>query len=214
LIHLVAFDANGTLLDDAPALTAALNSVFRALGRPALPRAELVRRLGVPWTDLYRDLGVSRLEASDAELGRLYREAYLSGPTPTLAAGARTAVQGLRDLGLVVSVLSAQEEALTRSQLAFWPDLLAGLAEIRGGVDDKVAALGELATQHGLRPQQMAYVGDQVSDMVAARASGVMPIGRAGGLAPAAHLRRAGAKAIVTDLAQIVGLIAAINSAT
>lgn len=148
LIRLVAFDANGTLLDDAPFMVAALNAVFLALGRPALPSPEVARRLGVPWTGLYRQMGISPDEISDQELGRLYREAYLAGPVPTLATGAEAAIRGLVRRGLMVTVLSAQEEALTRRQLAPWPALLRGLSEVCGGVSDKTV-VGWLGQHEG-----------------------------------------------------------------
>jgi phosphoglycolate phosphatase len=214
LIRLVAFDANGTLLDDAPFMVAALNAVFLALGRPALPSPEVARRLGVPWTGLYRQMGISPDEISDQELGRLYREAYLAGPVPTLATGAEAAIRGLVRRGLMVTVLSAQEEALTRRQLTPWPALLTGLSEVCGGVSDKTVALRDLAARQGLDPTELAYVGDQVSDMTAAKAAGGTPIGRAGGLHPAWRLRRAGAKIVVADLTEIPDLVAPRNPAS
>jgi len=207
VIRLVAFDVNGTLLDDTPILVSALNAVFVSLGRPALSRAEIARRLGLPWTALYRRAGVDPAEVSDQELGRLYREAYAAGPAPSLSRGAEAAVRTLRRRAVPVAVLSAQEEAMTRGQLAAWPALLAGLSEVRGDVADKAAALRDLARRHGLRTAEIAYVGDQASDMAAARAAGVVGIGRLGGVAPAWRLRRAGARVLVCDLAEIPNLI-------
>ena len=213
MIRLVAFDANGTLFDDTPFMIAALNAVFLALGREALSSRDLARRLGIPWTDLYRRLGVSPAEASDQDLTRLYREAYLAGPAPKLARGAGAAIRGLSSAGLAVVVLSAQEEALTREQLARWPELLASLSEVRGDINDKTAALRNLAARHGLDPAELAYVGDQVSDIVDAKRAGSLPIGRAGGLHPVGRLSRAGAKFVVADLAEIPDLIGATRPA-
>jgi phosphoglycolate phosphatase len=209
LIRLVAFDFNGTLIDDSPLLVGALNAVFVALGRPALSRAQIAARLGLPWTDLYRGLGVSTADASDAEIGRLYREAYLAGPAPMLYPDVIPALRELNRRGDQTVILSAQEERMTRTQLSEWPDLLAAVGELLGGIDDKAGALRDLAARHSLPITQIAYVGDQASDMTEALAAGALAVGRLGGIGSATRLRRAGAAILVADLAQLPDLLAA-----
>ena len=213
LIRLVAFDFNGTLIDDSPKLVGALNAVFAALGRPALSRAQIAARLGLPWTDLFRALGVSEAAASDADLGRLYREAYLAGPAPALYPDVIPTLRELVHRGCQTAILSAQEEAMTRSQLSAWPEVSDSLCELLGGVGDKAGTLRELAARHNLSIAQLAYVGDQVSDMTEARAAGALPVGRLGGIGSASRLRRAGATILVADLAQLPDLLAAYDAA-
>jgi phosphoglycolate phosphatase-like HAD superfamily hydrolase len=119
------------------------------------------------------------------------------------------ALRELNHRGCQTAILSAQEEAMTRSQLSDWPALSASLCELLGGVDDKAKALRELAACHRLVPAQLAYVGDQVSDMTEAQSAGVLPVGRLGGIGSASRLRRAGAAIRVADLGLLPDLLAA-----
>jgi phosphoglycolate phosphatase-like HAD superfamily hydrolase len=62
--HLVAFDINGTLLADRKQFFEALNAIFIHFDSNPLPPDEIQERFSQPWTDLYREAGISTLNTA------------------------------------------------------------------------------------------------------------------------------------------------------
>jgi 3-deoxy-D-manno-octulosonate 8-phosphate phosphatase (KDO 8-P phosphatase) len=62
--------------------------------------------------------------------------------------------------GLRVGLLSARESEIVRRRAAE-----VGIEEVVQGREDKGAAFAELLSQHGLAPERVAYVGDDLPDL-------------------------------------------------
>lgn len=70
--------------------------------------------------------------------------------------------------GITVAVITGRRSPLTEKRMN---DL--GIAHLMQGREDKKAALRELASQLGLAPQQIAYMGDDLPDLPAIRHAGL-----------------------------------------
>lgn len=73
----------------------------------------------------------------------------------------------LNKAGLVTAVITMDHTPLVNVRAA-----KLGIAEIHQGVQDKLAVLKELSLKHGIRFEEMAYVGDDVPDVPALQAVG------------------------------------------
>jgi phosphoglycolate phosphatase len=206
--HLVAFDANGTLLDDRDQFFEALNAVFIHFGCDPLPPDEIRERFSQPWTDIYSKAGIYPQHGQE-ELYRLYNDAYRAAtPPPQAANGCAEALEALRAQGCLLAVISAQQDEITRPLLETL-GLLTHFNDVVSGVEDKAEALRALLKRYNLAPAQSAYVGDQDSDMRFARRVGVLAIGYAGGIHSPARLLNAGAQVLIDRLDEIPGLFVA-----
>jgi len=74
----------------------------------------------------------------------------------------------LREAGLKVAVLSARSAPVVAERMA-----ALGIEHIEQGRDDKRAALLELADRIGVKPAEIAYVGDDLVDLPAMAVAGL-----------------------------------------
>jgi 3-deoxy-D-manno-octulosonate 8-phosphate phosphatase (KDO 8-P phosphatase) len=78
------------------------------------------------------------------------------------------AMQLAQRAGLTVALLSARTSEIVARRAAE-----IGLEEVLQGRQEKGAAFGELLERHGLRPEAVAYVGDDLQDLPALLAAGL-----------------------------------------
>lgn len=74
----------------------------------------------------------------------------------------------LRDSGLGVAIITARHSQALSARAA---EL--GIRELRQGVRDKAAEITALAATHGVAPETMAYVGDDIVDLGAMQRVGL-----------------------------------------
>ena len=73
----------------------------------------------------------------------------------------------LRRSGVITAIITARRsEIVTRRAEEL------GIEEVLQGVGDKASALGELCEKYGLRPEESAFMGDDVGDLPALRFAG------------------------------------------
>lgn len=205
----VAFDWNGTLVDDAARACAAAGIVLGRRGLPPLGRAGFHEGFCLPLRMWLAGLGVL---PGDVE-GAIREWNQEMGRRPAgLMAGAREAIAAMRRSGIRLGVVSAAGlESVQRDLERPALDGFAGqLAFIVGDADPKRTAFTELA---GGRPRDFVYVGDTEYDIREARAAGVRSIGYAGGYRPAGALREAGAESIIDRLSDLPALLNEIAAA-
>lgn len=204
----VAFDWNGTLVDDAERACAAVGVVLERRGLPPLDRVRFHEGFCLPLRAWFVRLGVLDAEV-DVSIDEWNEE--MAARPAALADGAREAFRAMGAAGIHLGVVSAASlEALTRDLAR---PALSGFAQhlafIEGGADPKRDAFARLAAT---RPRAFVYVGDTEYDMHEARAAGVRAIGYAGGYRPAVALAAAGADRIIARLSELPGVLETLRS--
>jgi phosphoglycolate phosphatase len=190
----IVFDLDGTLIDTAPDLTAALNHVLGLLGRPVVAEDSVRHMVGHGARMLLRrGLSASGPEPSDAEIEGLM-PAFLdfygahvadrSAPFPGMAA----ALDELAEEGGRFAICTNKPEALSVSLIR-----ALGLVErfpVIVGADTLPVRkpdprpLAHAVEQLGGRLDRTVYVGDSETDLKTARAAGVPVILVAWGYTP------------------------------
>ena len=179
----VIFDFDGTLIDSAPDIAAAVDAYVTGRGWPPFDGAEVERRIGRGprrlMLDLFEGAG---LPTDDAESERA-REGYLAvcAASPVALtrpfAHAPEDLRALREAGLRLGVCTDKPHALTglvpsRRGLADLFDAAVGADAVPASKPDPGHLLA-VAHARDLAPGIYAYVGDTGVDQATARAAGV-----------------------------------------
>lgn len=198
----VVFDLDGTLVDSAPDLAAALNHVLADLGRPPIPLdgvvtmigngARMLLRRGLTATGGFDD---ALLEHAYPQFMRHYADniCNLTRPYP----GVEAALDALSDLGVALAVCTNKPETPARALI----DALGWQSRFAAIVGDDTVTLkpDPAPLLHAIAQAgggSAAFVGDSIVDVETARAAKVPCIAVSFGFAgaPAADL---GADAVI-----------------
>lgn len=180
----ILFDLDGTILDSAPGITESLAYMFTQLGRPVPPPAELLKYVGPPILDSFRDLA-GMTPAESAHALDIYRVRYLergalqSTPYP----GVAQVLRRIHESPLPLSLATSKPELpatkmLNLAGLTGWFDVITGASEdeVRSRKADVVAeALHRLAAL-GADVSNPVMVGDREHDVAGAAEHGVPTI--------------------------------------
>ena len=179
----VVFDLDGTLIDSAPSIAAAVNAHLAEIGLPSLPVAEIRSMIGDGSQKLIERAIVGSGGVLDTGALALSHEriktllaAHLPGPE-TLYSGVRETLHALDGQGHSLAICSNKPEQATIESLQS-----AGLADLFGAVvggdslpqrkpqaEPVLAALRRL----GAAANTAVFVGDSHNDVEAARAAGL-----------------------------------------
>ena len=209
----LVFDLDGTLLDTLPDLVALTNAVMEARGYPLHTTEEVLSYIGSGARVLMRRAVPSFVPDSDLDgLMQLWRDLYpefgyrKTRPYP----GIEDALSALRQEGVLLGVLSNKFDAAARDVIgAFFPgvfDLVRGEGPDTPRKPDPTGLLA-VARSWGLPPAQIGLVGDTGgTDIAVACAAGAFPIGVSWGYNNVESLRAAGARIVIDDPAELVGI--------
>jgi len=168
----VLFDLDGTIVDSAPGILASLTWTYEQLRMPVPPPAELLKWVGPPLLDSFRDL--AKLDEDESRYAlSIYREHYAevgvfdATPYP----GVLDVLRGIHDAGVPLSLATSKPESTARVILdhlgitsAFTEVTGASEDEVRSSKPDVVAeALRRLALHAELTRPVM--VGDRIHDV-------------------------------------------------
>ncbi|WP_459616049.1 HAD hydrolase-like protein [Bordetella sp. 2513F-2] len=203
--RVVAFDFDGTLADTLPWFESILDDVaeryrFRKPGPEERARLrhrsaqDVLAALQVPLWKLPAIMNHVRTRMRDIS------------PDVRLFDGIAQAVAQLRQAGLVLAVVSSNSIENVRRVLG--PDVGALFDDYECGTDmfGKAAKLQRLVARHGIEPQALMLVGDELRDIEAARKAGVHVGSVAWGYNDVQALRTGGPDAVfmtVQDLAAL-----------
>jgi phosphoglycolate phosphatase len=195
---LVGFDLDMTLLDTRPGIAATYRALSARTGVHV--DADLaVSRLGPPLSqEMARWFPADEVPAAIETYRGLYPEHAIPASVPL--PGAVEAVAAVRAAGLSAVVVTAK---LTRFAVMH-------LRHVGIEVDE---VIGDLWAEGKAEPLRggLAYVGDHVGDVRAARAAGVRSVAVATGPCSPDELRDAGADDVLTDLTGFPALFGAIS---
>jgi phosphoglycolate phosphatase len=222
-VKLVLFDVDGTLLDSQHLIYACLVETFKGMGRPPLPRAEMLSIVGLSLVPAIQRLFGDDTGAGDIEKAAgFYREAFLARVNdpafaPPLFPGAADAVAELRQRHDVILGLATgkSRRGVDRILESFgWEGLFATIqtadtAPSKPHPGMIVQGAGEV----GLRPADAIMIGDTSFDILMGRSAGAHTIGVSWGNHPVTDLAEAGADHIIDDFAQLLPLVEAFKVA-
>jgi phosphoglycolate phosphatase len=215
----VLFDLDGTLLDTADGLAAALNRALaeRHLGPLPTPRVRMLIGRGAP--ELVRracvELGLADPDAQAAVLERFYlhyAEDCRSGVEPTAYAGAGESLDSLRRehhrLGVVTNKQRQMSvDLLSRAGMLEALDVVVGGDSCTKRKPDP-EPLNFACERLGVTAAQALMVGDSRNDVTAARAAGMRVVCVTYGYNEGLDVRTLGCDALVDSLAEVPALLA------
>jgi phosphoglycolate phosphatase len=180
-IEAVLFDLDGTLLDSAGDIAAAINPLFETRGLRPFDAAEIAHHIGWGSRRLiettFASRGVTLSEREGAELDRAYLANYarVAEGTPSFFAGAIDLLEALSRRGIILGIVTNKPEAITRTILrsAGVHDLFRAVIGGDSGFGLKPAP-GPVAAgrrQLGAPIARSLFVGDSAIDAEAAFAA-------------------------------------------
>ena len=187
----VLFDLDGTLVDSAPDIHAALNETLASYGEPPFTLEAVTRMVGrgVPvliertWDGLGKSIDPAERDRVVDRFLAIYEPRATE--LTTLTAGASEATRALVDAGTPIGVVTNKPEAATREILSHFG--LSELMQVVVGGDAGPAKKPEpglllLACERlGLAGDQVVFVGDSENDVTAAKAAGMAVVVLRGG---------------------------------
>lgn len=203
----VLFDLDGTLADTVPLIVASYRHAFETVLGVDVPESEILPYIGLTLTQVF-----SAWERP-AELEAVYREFNLAHmdqmvrPYP----GVREVVEELAQAGVIVGVVTAKRRDAARRSLdavGYSQDLLlaACFEDTPKHKPDPAPLLSAMA--HLRVPKSsVAYVGDAIYDVQAAKAAGVAQISVLWGAGDPDALAAEGPTAVVSDAGQLRSLL-------
>jgi phosphoglycolate phosphatase len=179
----IIFDLDGTLVDTAPDLTAALNAVMRGQGRPEVPLRDVRHMVGRGAIHLIeRAMEATGTPATPEEMPALFDQ-FIAHYEANIAVGSRpfermeTVAKSLSERGHKLGICTNKPEALTLKLICelglteLFPVILGADSRPYRKPDprhlfDTIAALGG-------NPANAVLIGDSETDVKTARAANV-----------------------------------------
>lgn len=216
--RIVGFDLDGTLIDTAGDLTAAVNHALALVGRAPLTEAEVRPMIGLGARHMLEQGLAATGGVPEGEVERLYPEllsyygahiAVHSRPFPGLTA----ALDRLDAIGVRTAVVTNKAEGLARKLLGEFglSDRMAAIVggDTLGPGNRKPSPAPILAMIDRCGGGEAAFVGDSIYDVMAARNAGVPSIAVSFGFLdrPAREL---GADHVIDHYDELIPLLAAL----
>lgn len=209
----ILFDLDGTIVDSAPGITSTLAYMFRRLGHPVPPPAELVAWVGPPMLDSMRDLGGFDAEESQRALA-IYRERYLARGVydATVYPGVPDVLRAIAAAGIPLSLATSKPETpatlvLRHYELDVYFDELTGASddERRSAKADVVDEALRRLRARGMDVSAPLMVGDRHHDIEGAAVHGVPTVYVTWGYGSIDE--QAGAVAVVDTAAELLEVL-------
>jgi phosphoglycolate phosphatase len=168
----VLFDLDGTIVDSAPGILASLTWTYEQLRMPVPPPAELLKWVGPPLLDSFRDL--AKLDEDESRYAlSIYREHYAevgvfdATPYP----GVLDVLRGIHDAGVPLSLATSKPESTARVILDHL-GITSAFTEVTGASEDEVRSskpdvVAEALRRLSLRAEltRPVMVGDRIHDV-------------------------------------------------
>jgi phosphoglycolate phosphatase len=185
----ILLDLDGTVTDSAPGITDTLAYTFGELGLPVPHADELLRYVGPPLLDSFRDRAHMTLADRQRAL-EIYRERYLDRGAydATLYAGMGELVRDISEVGIPLSLATSKPEIpatlmLEHFTIAHHFDVITGAS-----MDEKRSAKADVVAEALVRLRALdadltrpIMIGDRVHDVEGAAAHGISTISVAWG---------------------------------
>jgi len=180
----ILFDLDGTIVDSAPGIIGSLAFVYTELGLAVPANDELMKWVGPPIMDSFRDLAHLDAEESARALA-IYREHYIVNGVhdATIFPGMPEVLRRVKDAGIPTSLATSKPEVpateiLRSAGLLPYLTIITGASadEVRSAKKDVVAEALIRLRAHGVDTSRPVLIGDRVHDVEGATANGVPTI--------------------------------------
>jgi phosphoglycolate phosphatase len=219
-VRAILFDLDGTLVDTAPDIAAAVEATLLDLQRPSVGEAAVRSYIG-RGVDvlLHRVLTGTRDGSAAADEHERARDVFLdhygahNGRTATIYPGVLEGIEHARKLGLKLCCVTNKPQAFSDALLAQvgldrYLEFVQGGDALPKGKPDPMPLL-HAAAQLGIAPQQCLMIGDSSNDALAARAAG-MPVALVGyGYSEDQPVDTIDCDAVVASIADVITALAA-----
>lgn len=205
MIKAIILDLDGTLLDTLTDLAQSMNATLVAFGYPIHDVQDYKYFVGEGVEKLVRtSTGILEGEEEKVHemmtiMRQIYRNRWTQDTEPYK--GIESMLKEVSELGLQLGVLSNKPHDATNELINhYFPDIK--FTSIRGfkpeipRKPDPQAAL-EIASEMGLSPEEIAFIGDTKTDMETAVNAGMLPVGVLWGFRDEMELIQAGAMDIL-----------------
>lgn len=206
--RLIVLDWDGTVMDSAAQIVAAMRRTMHELGLPSRPEVQLRDCIGLGLDDalrrLFPELGLSRVRQVAERYGYHFR--HSDSPPAPLFAGAAEALESLHKVGYRLAVATGKSRrGLDRvlGQSGLGPLFAATRCADECRPKPHPDMIEELLWETGCEPEQALMVGDTEFDMAMAGAARVPAVGVACGVHDGSRLKRAGARTVLPTLAAL-----------
>lgn len=180
-IQAILFDLDGTLVDSAPDLGAAVDQMRTARGLPSLPQAAYRQAASAGARGLLAT--AFDMQSDDADFAA-YRDEFLNNYAQRLFqhtapfSGIAALLQALQQRGLPWGIVTNKPARFAEPLVQGLTDLRAAAVVISGDTLPQAkphpAPLLEAARRIAVAPQHCLYVGDDLRDIQAAHAAGMV----------------------------------------
>ena len=202
----VIFDLDGTLVDSLADLSDSVNLMLESYGFPTHEVEKYRYFVGngskkLMERTLPRDKAASAefVEEALAKYKAIYKEHLLEKTRPYN--GVRELLEELKSRGIPLGVCTNKhnDAALTIVKILFAPGTFEEVLGDRPGFPKKPnpATPLEIASHLGVKPDEVAYLGDTSVDMETAVHAGFLPVGVLWGFRPEEELVKSGAKILL-----------------
>jgi len=204
----VIFDLDGTLVNSLDDLADSVNLMLEGYGFPTHAVEKYRYFVGNGSKKLMeRTLPATKaadaafVEEALAKYKAIYQERLLEKTRPYK--GVRELLSALKSRGIPLAVCTNKhnDAALTIVKILFAPDTFAKVLGDRAGFPKKPdpATPLEIAAHLGVKPEEVAYLGDTSVDMETAVRAGFLPVGVLWGFRSAQELVESGAKVLLKE---------------
>lgn len=202
----VIFDLDGTLVDSLADLSDSVNLMLESYGFPTHEMEQYRYFVGngskkLMERTLPRDKAASAefVEEALVKYKAIYKERLLEKTRPYN--GVRELLAELKSRGIPLAVCTNKhnDAALTIVKILFAPGTFEEVLGDRPGFPKKPnpATPLEIASHLGVKPDEVAYLGDTSVDMETAVHAGFLPVGVLWGFRPEEELVKSGAKVLL-----------------
>ena len=175
MYKLIAFDFDGTLADSVDFCLGVFDLVFeKHLGKNAPSREDIYQNFGMNEAGVIKHYMGSIDQTAVEDFNRWHRELH-GEMCPETFPGIIDFLNFLKSKGIRLTILTGRSEATCKISMDFlklneyFESVQNGSAER----NDKAAQLRKLMAENDLKPEELAYVGDAVSDAEASANAGV-----------------------------------------
>ena len=218
MIHAVVFDLDGTLLDTIPDIAGALNRALAACGLPTHPVRRVETFVGGGIRDAVRKAVPADTPGETLErIWEIYKADYCHRCTEQTARypGVPEMLERLLQHGFALGVLSNKTEATAQKIVrTYFPDVpfrcVLGRVDGRPLKPDPAAAVPVLEAL-GLPAGEVAYAGDSGTDILFAKAVGMVPAAAPWGYRSRDELVEKGALLVPENPRELGELLAALG---